>query len=230
MQYVFPPPPVVSLAVTGRGERFPVRRVYCVGRNYADHAREMGSDPDREPPFFFCKPPGAVVPLDRVRDVPYPGATRELHHEIEWVIALGSGGRDLDPEAAADAVFGHGVGVDLTRRDLQAEAKKRGRPWDTGKAFDLSAPISPLTPCGGAGLPDRGRIWLQVDGDTRQQGDLAEMIWKAPDVIATLSTLFELRPGDLIFTGTPAGVGPLERGVRVDGGIDGVGTLSFHVT
>ncbi|MEJ8569092.1 fumarylacetoacetate hydrolase family protein [Elongatibacter sediminis] len=229
MNYVFEPPDVVSMPVAGRAEAFPVHRVYCVGRNYAAHAREMGADPEREPPFFFCKPADALVALTQAGEVPYPSATRSLHHEIELVVALGAGGRNLDVSAAAAAVFGCAVGVDLTRRDLQAEAKKLGRPWDTGKAFDHSAPVSPLIALDGQSVPARGRIWLEVNGDLRQEGDLSQMIWTVPEVVATLSTLFELRAGDLVFTGTPAGVGALESGDRVDGGVEGFGTLSFHI-
>ncbi len=229
VNYLVEPPAAVALPVTGDTRRLPVHRVYCVGQNYAAHAREMGADPDREPPFFFCKPADALVPLTAPGRVPYPPATRDLHHEIELVVALGAGGRNLDPKAAAAAVWGCAVGVDLTRRDLQAVAKKLGRPWDTGKGFDASAPVSGFRPLADAGLPATGRIWLAVNGTIRQDGDLGQMIWNVPEIIATLSTLFELRPGDLVFTGTPAGVGPLERGDRVESGIDGVGTLSFVV-
>ena len=226
MNYVFAPPATVSLPLQDCVERFPVHRIYCVGQNYAEHAREMGGDPDREPPFFFCKPADAAVPLTGPGSVPYPSATAELHHEIELVVALGAGGRNLDPIAAAGAVFGCAVGVDLTRRDLQTVSRKAGRPWDTAKAFDQSAPVSPLRRIA---FPTAGRIWLDVNGSPRQRGDLAQMIWKVPEILAALSALFELRPGDLVFTGTPAGIGALRRGDRVDGGVDGVGRLSFEI-
>lgn len=226
MNFVFEPPPPVSLPVQNCVERFPVHRIYCVGQNYAEHAREMGSDPEREPPFFFCKPADAAVPLTGPGRVPYPPATAQLHHEIELVVALGSGGRDLDPAAAARAVFGCAVGVDLTRRDLQTVARNAGRPWDTAKGFDHSAPVSPLRR---GQPPQAGRIWLDVNGEPRQRGDLAQLIWNVPEIIATLSRLFELRAGDLIFTGTPAGIGAVQRGDRIDGGVDGVGRVSFEI-
>jgi fumarylpyruvate hydrolase len=226
MSYVFEPPPPISVPVQDCIERLPVHRIYCVGQNYAEHAREMGSDPDREPPFFFCKPADAAVALTGPGRVPYPPATAQLHHEIELVVALRSGGRDLGLAAAAGAVFGCAVGVDLTRRDLQTVARNAGRPWDTSKGFDHSAPVSPLRRIT---VPAAGRIWLDVNGEPRQRGDLAQMIWKVPEIIATLSRMFELRPGDLVFTGTPAGIGALQRGDRLDGGVDGVGRLSFEI-
>jgi fumarylpyruvate hydrolase len=227
MKYVFEPSATVSVPVLGRDERFPVHRVYCVGQNYADHAREMGADPQREPPFFFLKPADAVRPLPG--RIPYPPATTELHHEIELVVALAGGGRELDAAAAVGTVFGCAVGVDLTRRDLQTAMRKMGRPWDIAKGFDHSAPVSAIRPLTAAEIPSSGRIWLDVNGEARQRGDLAEMIWKVPEIIAMLSTLFELQPGDLVFTGTPAGVGALARGDRVDCGVDGAGSLSFEV-
>ena len=227
MDYVIPAPPVVALAVDGDERRFPVRRVFCVGRNYAAHAREMGHDPDREPPFFFTKPADALVPHGAT--IPYPLATRELHHEVELVVALGKGGADISPAQAPDCIFGYAVCIDLTRRDLQAEAKKLARPWDVGKAFDQSAPCSAIVPAVRVSHPERGRILLAVNGITRQDGDLAQMIWSTPEVIAHLSRLFTLAPGDLIFTGTPAGVGPVERGDVLDGQIEGVGDLQVRV-
>ena len=222
MSYVFPPPAAVSVEVKGRSERFPVNRVYCVGRNYAAHAREMGKDPDREPPFFFTKPANALVPNDAT--IPYPPRTANLHHEIELVIAIGKGGRDIAVGSALSHVFGYAVGNDLTRRDLQFAARDAGRPWDTGKAFDRSAPITAIQPAEGKGF-EKGRIWLKVNGEVKQQADVADLIWGVPEIIAELSTLFELAPGDLIFTGTPAGVGAIRSGDRVEGGIDGLDTL-----
>lgn len=223
-----------TLAVAGSAERFPVRRVYCVGRNYADHAREMGADPDREPPFYFTKPSDAVFTASEgygggpAHQVPYPPQTQNLHHEIELVVALAGGGADLDASTALQHVWGYGVGVDLTRRDLQDVAKQARRPWDLAKGFDASGPVSELVPAESVD-PTRGRIWLSVDDDLRQEGDLADQIWPVADVIAHLSTSVTLRPGDLIMTGTPAGVGAIARGQQVRGGIDGVGEISFVV-
>lgn len=228
MTYVIPPAAIPSVSVGGDEGRFPVRRVFCVGRNYAEHAREMGMDPTREPPFFFTKPADAVVCGGG--EVPYPSRTENLHHEVELVVALGRGGRDIPQTAALQVVYGYAVGLDLTRRDLQAEARAQGRPWDTAKAFDRSAPISAIAPAARIGHPARGRIALAVNGAWRQQGDLGEMTWSVPEIIAELSTLFELAPGDLIFTGTPAGVGPLVRGDRAEAEIDGVGRLEVCIT
>jgi len=222
MSYVFPPPAAVSVEVKGRSERFPVNRIYCVGRNYAAHAREMGKDPDREPPFFFTKPANALVPNNAT--IPYPPRTANLQHEIELVIAIGKGGKDIAVGSALAHVFGYAVGNDLTRRDLQFAARDAGRPWDTGKAFDRSAPITAIQPAEGKGF-EKGSIWLKVNGETKQQADVADLIWDVPEIIAELSTLFELAPGDLIFTGTPAGVGAIKSGDRVEGGIDGLDTL-----
>lgn len=223
--WVFEPAPPVGLPVQGSDRRFPVRRVYCVGQNYAEHAREMGSS-GREKPVFFDKPADALTTAERV---PYPPATGNLHHEVELVVALAAGGRDLTPEQAARCVFGYAVGVDLTRRDLQAAAKQRGGPWTTAKGFDHSAPVSPIRPVDQAGHPEAAEISLAVNGLMRQRGNTAEMIWSVPEVIAELSKLFELKAGDLLFTGTPAGVGPLERGDLVGCRIEGVGTLAFTV-
>ena len=226
-QFAVPAPesPVVAIARTRRV--FPVHRIYCVGRNYSEHAREMGNDPTREPPFFFAKPADAILPSGV--DVPYPPRTANLHHEIELVVALGSGGRDIPLDEALQTVFGYAVGNDLTRRDLQAAAKGQGRPWDTAKGFDASAPITPIRPMDQVDHITHGRIWLEVNGVLRQEGDVADMIWSVPEIIAELSTYFELRAGDLIFTGTPAGVGPLLPGDVVHGGVDGVGTLEHGV-
>lgn len=223
MSYIFPPPPTPAVTVKIRAELFPVHRIYCVGRNYAAHAREMGANPEREPPFFFTKPANALVP-NHAR-VPYPPRTNDFHHEIELVVALGKGGRDIPIAQALDHVYGYAVGNDLTRRDLQSDAKDHGRPWDTSKGFDRSAVISAITPASQSGHLRSGRIWLKVNGELRQQADLSELIWSVPEVIAELSTLFELKPGDLIYTGTPAGVGALKRGDRLEGGIDGLDEL-----
>jgi len=227
MTYVVPLWPQPALPVVGSAARFPVRRIYCVGRNYAAHAREMGYDPEREPPFFFTKPADAVVDDGAV--VPYPPATANYHHEIELVVALSGGGREIPVERALEQVFGYAVGLDMTRRDLQAAAKKVGQPWDMSKGFDHSAPCSALVPAGVIGHPSAGAITLAVNGSLRQQGDLSQLIWSVPEVIAYLSSLVTLAPGDLIFTGTPEGVGPVVRGDRLEGAVEGVGTLSVTI-
>jgi fumarylpyruvate hydrolase len=226
-EFVITAPDTASVAVAGSSARFPVRRVFCVGRNYAAHAREMGSDPNREPPFFFTKPADAVVPASGA--VPYPPSTNDMHHEIELVVALKSGGKDIDAAQALDLVWGYGVGLDLTRRDLQAVAKDAGRPWDMAKGFDASAPCSPLHPVSDVGHPAQARIWLEVNGTLRQEGNLDEMIWPIADVIASLSRLVTLAPGDLIYSGTPSGVGALQPGDRVRGGVDGVDTFELQI-
>lgn len=223
MTLEFAPPLAPTVEVAGSTARFPVHRIYCVGRNYAAHAREMGMDPEREPPFFFTKPADAVVPNGA--PVPYPPRTANLHHEIELVVAIGEGGRDIPVANALAHVFGYAVGNDLTRRDLQAAARSDGRPWDVAKGFDHSAPLTAIRRVADVGHPQQGAIWLEVNGEARQRADLAEMIWDVPEIIAELSTYFELRPGDLVFTGTPAGVGPLQRGDSLVGGIDGLDTL-----
>lgn len=204
------PVDVPRVAVAGCEKPLAIHRIYCVGKNYADHAREMGGDPAREPPFFFSKPADAIV--HGQRSIPFPGHTDNLHHEVELVVALGGSGSDVPLERASELVFGYGVGIDLTRRDLQADAKKAGRPWDVAKGFDNSAPLSRLYPVSRVGFPAQGEIRLAVNGNVRQNGDIANMIWSVPEIIAELSTYYELRPGDLIFTGTPAGVGRVERG------------------
>jgi fumarylpyruvate hydrolase len=224
--YLFFPPDISSLAVAGQTARFPVHRIYCVGQNYAAHAREMGNDPDREPPCFFSKPADAVT---QSATVPWPPRTQDLHHEVELVVALGKGGSDIPVHDALDAVYGYAIGVDLTRRDLQAAAKRAGRPWDTAKGFDHSAPLSKVVPATCCGHPDAGAIELAVDGRLRQSGNLSDMIWSVPEIIAELSTFFELQPGDLIFTGTPEGVGALQPGESIQASIDGLGTLDFRV-
>ena len=223
MTFVIPPTVQATVEVAGTDARFPVHRVYCVGRNYAKHAREMGMDPDREPPFFFAKPADAIVPNGT--PVPYPPRTANLHHEIELVVAIGTGGRDIPVANALAHVFGYAVGNDLTRRDLQFEAREQQRPWDVAKGFDWSAPVSAIRPVTEVGHPERGAIWIEVNGESRQRADLSEMIWSVPEIIAELSTYFELRPGDLIFTGTPEGVGPVQRGDSLVGGVDGLETL-----
>jgi fumarylpyruvate hydrolase len=225
--YVFAPPAIPALPIAGTAELFPIHRIYCVGRNYADHAIEMGHDPSREPPFFFQKNPDCV--LRPGTDFPYPSATSDVHFEMELVVALGAGGADIPAESALDLVFGYGVGLDMTRRDLQGEAKKLGRPWEVGKAFEASAPCSAIAPASRIGHPAAGRIWLEVNGAMRQDGDLAQMIWKVPEVITYLSGLFTLRPGDLIMTGTPAGVGAVVRGDRLRGAADGIGEIAVSV-
>ena len=231
MHPVFEPEPRVTLAVAGSDAHFPVRRIYCVGRNYAAHAREMGFDPDREPPFFFCKPDNAVVvvPDGQTVEVAYPSMTTEYHHEIELVAAIGKAGRDIPVERANEHVWGYAVGLDMTRRDLQLKLRDKGRPWELGKAFDQSAPVAPLVPASAIGHPTHGAVWVQVDGEDRQRSDIGKLIWSVPEIIANLSTWFELRPGDLIFTGTPEGVGAVRRGQTMRGGIDGLGELRVKV-
>jgi len=229
--FAFAPPPQPSLAIGGTDTVFPVRRIYCVGRNYAAHAREMGGD-DREPPFFFSKPADAVVncPPDQIVNIPYPGATNDLHYEVELVAALASGGRDLTPEQGLAAVFGYGVGIDLTRRDLQNGFKAKGQPWDAAKGFDNSAPISPLRPVTRSGdSPLGARIWLKCGGMVRQDSQIDAMIWSVGETIAQCSRLWALEAGDLIYTGTPEGVGPVLRGQTLEAGIDGVGTLTVRI-
>jgi fumarylpyruvate hydrolase len=224
---VIPLPKPVLLPVEGLSERFPVRRVYCVGRNYADHAIEMGHDPSRVPPFFFQKNADNLLPAGE--DFPYPSLSNDVHFEVECVLALKAGGRNIATEAALDCVYGYAVGIDFTRRDLQAEAKKLGRPWEVAKAFEHSAPVSAIVPAARLGHPSAGRIWLDLNGKRVQDGDLNQMIWKVPEIITELSKLFTLAPGDIVMTGTPAGVGAVRRGDRLDCGIDGVATLGVTV-
>ena len=222
MTWLFDPSSPAPLPVVGRSESFPVRRIFCVGRNYAAHAREMGADPSREAPFFFTKPAEAVITN---AEVPYPSMTADLHHEVELVCAIGGEGADLTPATAAELLIGWAVGVDLTRRDIQAEAKTQGRPWDAAKGFDASAPCGPLT-LGSLPHPD-GAIGLSVNGAVRQSGRLGDMIWSPAEVVAQASRLWRLKPGDLIFTGTPEGVGPVVRGDRVEASIEGLAPLAF---
>ncbi len=227
MSYLIDPPAVPTLPVRGTDARFPVHRIYCVGRNYADHAVEMGHDPDAEPPFFFMKPADAV--LDSGATFPYPSLSSDVQHEVELVLALGKGGRDILLGDAEGCIVAAGVGIDMTRRDLQGEAKKMGRPWDSGKGFDHGAPCSELVPVAEPGELGSGSIQLTVNGETRQQGDLNQMIWKIPEIISRLSELFTLAPGDLIYTGTPAGVGPVTRGDQIRAEIDGLAALEVSV-
>jgi fumarylpyruvate hydrolase len=230
MSYVFPPEPQVGVPVAGSEALFPVRRIYCVGRNYAAHAREMGAD-ERDPPFFFCKPDNAIVvcPPGKTVEVPYPGQTSDYQHEIELVVAIGKGGSNIAAASANAHVFGYAVGLDMTRRDLQAQMKKQGRPWEVGKAFDHSAPIGPIHAASKIGHPSTGALWVQVDGADRQRSDISLLIWSVPETIANLSTLFELQPGDLIYSGTPEGVNAVLRGQTMTGGIDGLGEITLKV-
>lgn len=230
MSTVIPPLERAALVVVGTDEVFPVRRVYCVGRNYADHAREMGKS-GREEPFFFAKPADALLNIARGQTgvMPYPPRTQNLHHEVELVVALSQGGRDLTPEQAAVCIWGYAIGLDMTRRDLQSDAKKAGRPWETGKAFDYSAPVGPLHPVTQTGVLSSGLITLSVNAAPRQHGDLSDMIWSAPEALAYLSTFFELKAGDLVFTGTPAGVGAVKSGDLISASIAGLGTLQVRI-
>ena len=227
MSYAITPPTIPSLPILGSDQRFPVRRVFCIGRNYAEHAREMGATVDKDTPMFFCKPADAIV-TDGA-DVPYPQATQDLHHEVEMVLALGAGGRDIPLDRAASLIWGYGVGLDLTRRDLQAVAKAKSHPWDVAKGFDHSAPVSALRPADQVRLSDDTRLSLTINGQPRQQGRLGDMVHGAAEIIAILSTLFELKAGDLIFTGTPAGVAALQRGDRFHAEVEGVATLDGQV-
>ena len=224
--YVIAPPPVSSVPVAGGGA-FPVRRVFCVGRNYAEHAREMGADPDRELPFFFCKPADALVTGDA--DMPYPTMTSNLHHEMELVVAIGTGGRDIAEADALAHVWGYAAGLDMTRRDLQNAAKKEGKPWDMGKGFDQSAPIGVMIPASAFPDPTKGKIELKVNGAVRQVSDLSKLIWSVAETIAYLSRLVALAPGDLIFTGTPEGVAAVVKGDLLEGVVEGVGTVTARI-
>lgn len=218
--------PVIPIA--GQRETFPVHRIYCIGQNYAAHAREMGNDPTREAPVWFMKPADSVVPGGG--RVPYPPGSGNVHHEIEMVVGLSRGGRQLTRDEALECIFGYAVGLDLTRRDLQLEFKKHGRPWDPAKSFEYAAPVSALQPVSAVGHPAAGRIWLEVNGERRQDGDIADLIWKVPDALVELSKLFTLAPGDLLFTGTPAGVGPVVAGDKLSGAVDGIATLDIEIT
>ncbi len=226
MNFIFPLQRV-SLPIVGNEKRFPVRRIYCVGRNYLDHIRETAGADEREPPFFFQKPTDAI--LETGGAFPYPPLSEKTHHEIELVVAIGTGGKEIKAEDALNHVYGYTVGIDMTRRDLQGLAKEMRRPWEAGKAFDHAAPCSAIVPAADIGHPQSGRIWLSVNGDIRQDGDLAQQIWGVPESIAHLTRLFELVPGDLIMTGTPAGVGSVDRGDRVTGGIDGIAEIEITI-
>jgi fumarylpyruvate hydrolase len=232
MSYIFAPQATIGVPVVGSNDLFPVRRVYCVGRNYAAHAREMGFDPDREPPFFFCKPADSVVPVaaGTTLELPYPSETSNYHYEIELVAAIGKGGSNISVEQALEHVWGYAVGLDMTRRDLQMKMREAGRPWELGKAFDLSAPIAPLYPAAQAGDIHNANIWLKVNGETKQSSAIPKLIWSVAETVAYLSKYFQLEPGDLIYTGTPEGVGPVVAGDLMEGGVDGLGTLNVRVT
>lgn len=231
MSYVVNPPEVIAVPVHGSSDTFPVRRVYCVGRNYAAHAREMGFDPDREPPFFFCKPTDAVVPVadGATLELPYPAETSNYHYEIELVAAIGKGGSNIALEDAASHVWGYAVGLDMTRRDLQMKMREMGRPWEIGKAFDASAPIAPLHRVEDVGHPDKAAIKLDVNGQTKQSSTIDALIWSVPETISYLSRFFRLEPGDLIYTGTPEGVGAVVAGDLMVGSVEGLGTLNVKV-
>ncbi|MDB5776654.1 MAG: hydrolase family protein [Herbaspirillum sp.] len=233
MSFVIPAPAIVGLPVVGTIDLFPVRRVYCVGRNYAAHAREMGFDPDREPPFFFCKFNDNMsivpVPAGVAVELPYPTLTENYHYEIEMVVAIGKGGKNIPADRANEHVYGYAVGLDMTRRDLQIRMREQGRPWEIGKAFDYSAPIGPIHPATRSGHIANGAISLEVDGAMRQNSDLTHLIWSVPETIANLSTLFELQPGDLIFSGTPEGVGAVKPGQTMVGKVAGLETITVKV-
>jgi len=231
MTFAFEPAEQAAVPVAGSDRRFPVRRIYCVGRNYEAHAREMGHDPDREPPFFFTKPADAILNVapGATAEFPYPPQSKNVHFEMELVAAIGTGGRDIPVAKALEHVYGYALGLDMTRRDLQTEAKKLGRPWDVAKGFDLSAPIGPIHPVAQIGQVTQGAIWLSVNGEEKQRSDVGQMIWPVADTIAFLSTLYELKAGDLIFTGTPEGVGAVVKGDLMRGGIDGLGEFAVRV-
>ncbi|EIK69573.1 FAH family protein [Pseudomonas synxantha BG33R] len=231
MTYVVAPQAVTALAIHGSDDTFPVRRVYCVGRNYAAHAREMGFDPDRDPPFFFCKPTDTVVPVQygHTLELAYPNETNNYHYEIELVVAIGKGGSNIEQADALGHVWGYAVGLDMTRRDLQMKMREMGRPWEIGKAFDRSAPIGPIHEAASFGDATQAGLWLKVDGEDRQRSDVSHLIWSVQETIAWLSRYFELQPGDLIMTGTPDGVGAVKRGEVMTGGIDRLGEIEVRV-
>ena len=230
MSYVFPPAPAPSIPVVGTEAQFPVHRIYCVGRNYEEHAKEMGFT-GREPPFFFMKPADAIVvaPPGATTPLPYPSLTTNLHHEIELVVAIGKGGKNIAAADALSHIYGYAVGLDMTRRDLQNDMKKQGRPWSIGKGFDYSAPIGPITPAAQAGNVGKAGIWLQVNGVDRQRSNVAQLIWNIAETIEHLSTAWELQPGDLIYTGTPEGVGAVVTGDVLEGGVDGLGSIRLKL-
>jgi fumarylpyruvate hydrolase len=230
MSYVFNPAPVASVPVVGRAERFPVHRIYCVGRNYEEHAKEMGFT-GREPPFFFLKPADAIVPVPagETGTMAYPTLTKNLHHEIELVVAIGTGGKNIKAADAKKHIYGYGVGLDMTRRDLQGEMKKQGRPWCIGKAFEQSAPVGPITPAAQAGDVTNAEIYLQVNGQDRQRSNVSKLIWNIGETIEHLSAAWELQPGDLIFTGTPEGVAAVVAGDTLVGGVGGLSSLTVKI-
>jgi len=230
MTYVISPAPIPSVPVAGTAERFPIHRIYCVGRNYQEHAKEMGFT-GREPPFFFMKPADAVLPVaaGETGKMPYPSLTANLHHEIELVVAIGKGGRNIAAADALQHIWGYAVGLDMTRRDLQNDMKKQGRPWSIGKGFDHSAPIGPITPAAQAGDVAKAGIWLQVNGADRQRSSVSQLIWNIAETIEHLSAAWEMQPGDLIFTGTPEGVAAVVRGDVLEGGVEGLGTLRVEM-
>ncbi|NNM57281.1 fumarylacetoacetate hydrolase family protein [Acidocella sp.] len=231
MNYVFPPEAPVAVPVAGSDSLFPVRRVYCVGRNYAAHAREMGFDPDREPPFFFCKPDNAIVPAayGEVLELAYPSETSNYHYEAELVAVIGKGGANIALEQALEHVWGYAVGLDMTRRDLQMKMREMGRPWEIGKAFDRSAPIGPIHPASQIGHFEKGGIWLTVNGQSRQKSDIAHLIWSVAETVSYLSRFFRLEPGDVIFTGTPEGVGAVKQGDLISVGVEKLGELHVKI-
>ena len=226
--YLFPPPEQVSVAIADSDNRYPVNRVFCVGRNYAAHVQEMGFDPNREEPFYFTKSPSSIIPTGS--EIPYPAGTENFHHEMELVVAIDKPGFEISVDEALSLVFGYACGLDMTRRDLQLAARDKGRPWCLGKDIENGAVIEPIQPAEKIGHPAAGRIWLTVNGETRQDSDLAKLIWSVPEVVAHLSRFYRLVPGDLIYTGTPEGVAPVLAGDRIEGGIDGVGSISLSIT
>ncbi|MFM0015357.1 fumarylacetoacetate hydrolase family protein [Paraburkholderia sediminicola] len=231
MAFVFPPAAPIAVPVAGGDAQFAVRRVYCVGRNYAEHAREMGFDPDRAPPFFFCKPADAIVPVayGETLELSYPSQTRNYHYEAELVAVIGKGGTDIDVEQALDHVWGYAVGLDMTRRDLQMKMREMGRPWEIGKAFDRSAPMGPIHPASAAGHFEKAGLWLTVNGETKQESDVSHLIWSVAETVAYLSRFFRLEPGDVIFTGTPEGVGAVKAGDTMKVGVDRLGEIAVSV-
>ncbi|MFM0741212.1 fumarylacetoacetate hydrolase family protein [Paraburkholderia xenovorans] len=231
MAFVFPPAAPIAVPVAGGDAQFAVRRVYCVGRNYAEHAREMGFDPDRAPPFFFCKPADAIVPVayGETLELSYPSQTRNYHYEAELVAVIGKSGSDIDVEQALDHVWGYAVGLDMTRRDLQMKMREMGRPWEIGKAFDRSAPMGPIHPASAAGHFEKAGLWLTVNGETKQESDVSHLIWSVAETVAYLSRFFRLEPGDVIFTGTPEGVGAVKAGDTMKVGVDRLGEIAVSV-
>jgi fumarylpyruvate hydrolase len=231
MQYAIPAWDLPSVPVAGTDRRFPVRHIYCVGRNYAEHAKEMGGDAAKEPPFFFTKPADSIVPVvpPAIGRIPYPMATKNFHHELELVVAIGTSGVKIAPGEAQGLIYGYAVGLDMTRRDLQADMREKKRPWDIGKSFANAAPIAPIHPVSSTGQLSRGEITLDVNGQRRQHGDLRDMVWDVPNILAFLSQLYRLQPGDLVFTGTPAGVGAVVAGDRLDGRIAGLTPLAIEI-